>query len=588
MRRTTRAWILFTLCAVALVAAMGWTTAEALRLEQEEGRAWEHAGTQGAIRVALGRLEAVLAPLVAPEEARPYLHYRAYYTPPRAYESPGNPAVDNTLLLPSPLREATPRFVRLHFEVGAGGEITSPQVSEGAEKASSAPPLLARLQGLVAIFEGASLPQELAEVEQQAQVFEGNNLQGGQRRQQIGRVQSAWTHNEYLARNATQNSVRRMINAQQNDENRALVDLSVEQGPLRAIWVDVGERPELFFLRRVAAKGRSWVQGIWYDWPALEAWLLTEVADIFPDASFEPARTPATKDGVPAEDAGRRLATVPAVLNPGTLEPSEPIGWSPTRIGLAVTWVAILGALGSVALVLRASLALGERRGRFVSAVTHELRTPLTTFQMYAQMLADGMVSSVDARQEYLETLKNESSRLARVVESVLLYSQLEQGRRGVRKERVTVADLVDRLLPPMSSRAADGGMELVVDHDTQPEAAVAVDAQAVEQILLNLVDNSCKYAAGAADRSLLLGIATRAGRLEIGFRDHGPGIPDDVRATLFDPYRRAKRHEAGPVSGVGLGLALARGLARALGGDLELADHEGVGAAFKLSLPLA
>ncbi|NRA95732.1 MAG: HAMP domain-containing histidine kinase [Planctomycetes bacterium] len=588
MQRTARAWVLFTLCAVALLAGMGWTTAEALRLEEQEARAWSHAGTQGAIRVALGRLEAALAPLLAPEEARPYLHYLAYYPPPQTFESPGNPARDSSLLLPSPLRDATPRFVRLHFEVSPDGDVTSPQVRGEGKKAVGARSL-DRIRELVSIFEGTPLSQQWAEVEvQQSRVLEGSNLQGGQRLQQADAVQQAWTQNEYLARNATQNFVRGIINKQRNDDNRALVDLAVEQGPLRAVWVDVGEEPELFFLRRVAAKGRSWIQGQWWDWPALRSWLLEQVADIFPGATLEPARTPATKDGVPAADAGRRLATVPAVLSPGALLSPDPIGWSPTRVGLLVTWIAILAALGSVAMVLRASLQLAERRGRFVSAVTHELRTPLTTFQMYAQMLADGMVPSAEARQEYLETLKGESARLARVVESVLLYSQIERGGREVRTERIEVTDLVDRLLPPMSSRAAEGGMELVVDHGTLDGVAVAVDVQAVEQIFLNLVDNACKYAADAADRGLRLDIAPRNGFLEIRFSDRGPGIPHDVRSTLFDPYQRAKRHEAGPVSGVGLGLALARGLARALGGDLELMDRDEEGAGFKITLPLS
>ena len=588
MQRTTRAWVMFALCAMALLAAMGWTTAEALRLEEQEARAWSHAGTQGAIRVALGRLEAVLAPLVAPEEARPYLHYRAYYTPPRTFESPGNPARQSTVLLPSPLRDSTPRFVRLHFEVGSEGVVTSPQIPENKKKVVAAPQLV-QLQGLASVFKDISLPDQWSEVElEQAEVFDGSNLQGGQKRQQRGRVQTAWTQNEYIARNAMQNSVQGIINKQRNEANRALVDLAVEQGPLRAVWVDVEGEPELFFLRRVEAKGRSWVQGIWWDWAALRSWLLEEVADIFPEATLDPARTPATKDGVPSADAGRRLATVPAVLSPGALLAPEPIGWSPTRVGLLVTWVAILASLGSVALVLRASLELGERRGRFVSAVTHELRTPLTTFQMYAQMLADGMVPTPEARQEYLETLKGESSRLARVVESVLLYSQIERGGRNVRKERITVSDLVDRLLPPMSSRAAEGGMQLVVAQDVADGAAVEVDAQAVEQILLNLIDNACKYARDAADRGLQLDVATGGRVVEIQLRDHGPGVPDDVRSKLFEPYRRAKRHEAGPVSGVGLGLALARGLARAFGGDLELVPEEELGAAFKVTLPLA
>src|SRR5690606_23556726 len=91
--------------------------------------------------------------------------------------------------------------------------------------------------------------------------------------------------------------------------------------------------------------------------------------------------------------------------------------------------IAVLVAVGAIGLVLRASMDLSDRRGRFVSAVTHELRTPLTTFCLYTEMLADGVVAREEARREYLSTLKDESRRLARIVENVLAYARLGEGR---------------------------------------------------------------------------------------------------------------------------------------------------------------
>src|SRR6185503_16178753 len=92
---------------------------------------------------------------------------------------------------------------------------------------------------------------------------------------------------------------------------------------------------------------------------------------------------------------------------------------SPTRVTLAVAWLAVAGSLAAVGLALRRTVDLSERRNRFASSVTHELRTPLTTFRLYSEMLADGMVTDAAQRQVYLDTLKSESSRLATLVENV-------------------------------------------------------------------------------------------------------------------------------------------------------------------------
>ena len=511
--------------------------------------------------------------------------------------------------LASPLADSTPKFIRIHFELSEEG-IHSPQapaaqqedarVAEARSDSSAglsaelpqgktdALGWLRRVRGFAPALTSMAFREDFdVEVSQAAVVPDQKNYQRRSHWQQT-EVQQMLSNNEYAARDNIQNKVQTVINAQSNDLNRALPDNSVEQGPLRPAWLHERGAWELFLLRSVVAERKTRVQGIWIDWPALETWLLSQIDDIFPDARLVPALTSVRDaEGRTTDAAGRRLAAIPVTLETGPFDFEERPLVTPTRVGLLVTWGAVLAALASVAFVLRASIDLGERRGRFVSAVTHELRTPLTTFELYTQMLADGMISKESVRQEYLETLKAESSRLHRVVESVLLYSRLEQGREGIRTERVGVADLLDRILVPLSRRAADGNMELVVETALRDGAVVDVDPQAVEQILLNLTDNACKYAGDAIDRTLHLDLATRGSRLEITFRDHGPGIADDVRATLFSPYRRAKRHEAGPVSGVGLGLALARGLARALRGDVVLLDAEGDGAVFKVVLPL-
>lgn len=353
--------------------------------------------------------------------------------------------------------------------------------------------------------------------------------------------------------------------------------------------------PELLVSRRVWLDERPSTQGLWMDWPALERWLLDAVADLLPQARL----LPITEGAGPSDEAarGRLLANIPVALLPGTVPLAIAPDATPAHLPLLITWGAAVAAIGSIALVLRAAIELGERRGRFVSAVTHELRTPLTTFRLYAQMLADGMIKDEPARSEYLTTLKHESERLARIVENVLDYARLGDRRRLRRAEPVAAGELIERLRPALERRAALCDMEIHVE-ETDAEAAVTgrmvgADAQTVERILLNLVDNACKYAASAADRRILIRIGPGGGGglggrgLEIAVIDHGPGIAATDDALIFHPFQRGRATD-GSIPGLGLGLALARGLARELGGDLRLMPGRGIGAEFRLSLPTA
>ena len=136
-------------------------------------------------------------------------------------------------------------------------------------------------------------------------------------------------------------------------------------------------------------------------------------------------------------------------------------------------------------------------------------------------------------------------------------------------------------------------GLELVTQSALTESHRLRVDSQAVEQILVNLVDNAGKYARragtgdGEAPRATLEARPDPRGRgIEITLTDNGPGIPAELAASLFEPFRRGAHHESGTIPGVGLGLVRAREMARAEGGDLESLASLGGGASFRLRLP--
>jgi len=344
---------------------------------------------------------------------------------------------------------------------------------------------------------------------------------------------------------------------------------------LQPVWV----RGELYLVRRVRRGGVEQMQGIWVDWPALRGWLLGQVKDLLPAADLLPVDDPTT-------DPGRRIALLPVRLAPGSLPALASPAWTPASLTLAASSGAIALVLAAVGALLIGSLRQSQRRADFVSAVTHELRTPLTTFRLYTDMLAEGMVAPAE-QQDYLGTLRAEADRLGHLVENVLAYSRLER-RPEPHLEPVPLGHLLDELRDRLGSHALRAGMGLAVDLPF-PELAdepVLVDRNAVERILLNLMDNACKYAAGGSDAKLEVRALRRGKHLVLRFQDQGPGIVPGERRRLFRPFHKSAARAAGGVPGVGLGLPLSRRLARSMGGDLRLADPgPRGGAAFELSL---
>src|SRR5262245_47859025 len=207
---------------------------------------------------------------------------------------------------------------------------------------------------------------------------------------------------------------------------------------------------------------------------------------------------------------------------------------------------------------------------------------------MYAEMLAEGMVPDESARRKYLDTLRIEADRLTHLVENVLAYARLERGGLGNRIQSVRGEDLLKLATGRLSERAREAGFALSIGADENiPQATVRCDGSAVEQILFNLVDNACKYAAQGENKSLEINARSSAGRMQLLVRDHGPGISPQQRRRLFQPFRKSADEAARSAPGVGLGLALSRRLARDMGGDLRHDERSNAGAGFILSLPL-
>jgi len=246
--------------------------------------------------------------------------------------------------------------------------------------------------------------------------------------------------------------------------------------------------------------------------------------------------------------------------------------------------VAIL--LGGALLLRQAYREQRDARQKtsFVSNVSHELKTPLTTIRMYAEMLAEGNIGDRNKQQRYLHTIVRESQRLTRLVGNILDFSRLEQGRRSYRSEAIDLAELLAELLATQQLRLEEAGLQLTRNF-TPGLPPLYGDRDAIEQIILNLLDNAVKYA--AEGERLELNLTEDDGWLLVRLRDYGPGIPAAHRKRIFDKFHRVDNSLTARQQGSGLGLSIARQLAEGLGGRLDYHPASGGGSCFELRLPV-
>jgi signal transduction histidine kinase len=247
-------------------------------------------------------------------------------------------------------------------------------------------------------------------------------------------------------------------------------------------------------------------------------------------------------------------------------------------------FVAAIVAGGSLLLwQARRSTAEAAQKTSFVANVSHEFKTPLTTIRLYAELLEQGRVRDASQGGEYLRTIGRETQRLARLVNNALDFSRLEQGRKKYARESIELGTELARLLDTHEPRVAEAGLKLRRELPAKP-LIIRSDRDALEQIVINLLDNACKYAASGGE--ITVAVQARAsGGVELRVADRGPGVPVEHRERIFEKFHRVDDALTAEKTGAGLGLSIARQLARGLGGDLRCAPRVGGGAEFILEL---
>jgi len=276
------------------------------------------------------------------------------------------------------------------------------------------------------------------------------------------------------------------------------------------------------------------------------------------------------------------LATVHEAAQRHKLITARVLSFVPGRVFAAT--VAPMPAGGSVAVFhdLTEAESIERTRRDFIANVSHELRTPLTSIQGYAETLLEGG-SRDDTQHDFLEIIRKNAQRMARLTEDLLVLARVESGEKKLQLRPVSAADLL-RDASDYFRDHGDSGMTLDIVNEALK--LVAADRDAIFQVFSNLIDNACKYAAQGG--RILIGAHDVEGFVQFYVRDFGPGIASEHLPRLFERFYRVDKARSRESGGTGLGLAIAKHIMLAHGGTITAESELNHGCTFVFSLPEA
>jgi signal transduction histidine kinase len=229
-------------------------------------------------------------------------------------------------------------------------------------------------------------------------------------------------------------------------------------------------------------------------------------------------------------------------------------------------------------------MKMAEERSQFIAGVSHELRTPLTAIRMYAETLAMGRAATPEASKQYIETILTEGERLSRLVDNVLDFAKIEQGKRLYRFRRCSLQEVVRTAVQTLEHPLSEQGFVVRMEID-EAVPQLQADSDALMRAVLNLLSNAMKYS--GKSREIEVRLMVRRNTAVIRIRDHGFGLPESEQEQIFEKFYRAPQPDGQSVPGTGLGLTLVRHVAEEHGGGVEVKSKPGEGSTFSLVLPL-
>jgi signal transduction histidine kinase len=231
--------------------------------------------------------------------------------------------------------------------------------------------------------------------------------------------------------------------------------------------------------------------------------------------------------------------------------------------------------------------AANQSKTDFVATISHELRTPMNAVMGYTSLLADEIYGPVTAEQrEHIGRVRASGNHLMSLIEDLLSFARIEAGRETVNAEPVVLNEVVEQSMMLVLPLAQAKGLAMRVELPPTP-VTLHTDRRKLRQILINLLANAVKFSA-VGEISLVIRVDDTEARVRFRFEitDHGIGMTEAQQSHAFDAFWQASPPNSSEI-GTGLGLSVARNLARLLGGDLVISASEpGVGSTFVMTLP--
>jgi two-component system, OmpR family, phosphate regulon sensor histidine kinase PhoR len=284
-----------------------------------------------------------------------------------------------------------------------------------------------------------------------------------------------------------------------------------------------------------------------------------------------------------------RLAEIVAdTLRLGEAQTGEIELRSPERRTLLLASAALAGGERGAVVVARDTTELtrvADMRRDFVANVSHELKTPLAAIRGYAETLQDGALEEPATSRRFIERILMQCRRLQALLDDLLTLSRLESVTPALDREPVDLQEVIQRSVEMLSSGAQERQVRLEVEarNDVPP---ILGDADGLERLVLNLLDNAIKY--NRPEGTVALRLFQSEGQAILEVSDSGIGIPQDALTRIFERFYRVDKGRAREEGGTGLGLAIVKHVTQAHGGQVEVESRIGKGTTFRVKLPLS
>jgi len=345
------------------------------------------------------------------------------------------------------------------------------------------------------------------------------------------------------------------------------------------LYRGVEERSDAAWVLEHVADGillvdRNGVVRLWN--PAAEAITHIPVGDVVGHAAGE---------AIPGWKTAVERVPVSASPDPGHDEVLIPIETSRGERWIAISGVRFFGGIVYAFRDLTDARQLEEIKADFIATASHELRTPLAAVYGAAQtLLRHDFALDETGRERFVSLIADESERLGRIVNEILLANQLDAGRLDLESEPFEAGDLVERVVESTRMHAPPSVTLEVEAPESVPQ--VAADADKVRQVLVNLVENAIKYSPDGG--RVEVGMEERDGFLRFYVRDEGLGIAPEDQERIFEKFYRADPQMTRGVGGTGLGLYICRELIDRMGGRIWAEPNGSKGSMFVFELPTA